>query len=51
MVLTDVRMDTYRARLEPVGPWGRMDDVGIGWRYEGRDNTGCVEGTVMGHGT
>ena len=44
MVLTDVRMDTYRAWPEPMGPWARMDDAGVGRRDEGRDNTGLCGG-------
>ena len=44
MMLTDVCMDTYRARQEPVGPWGRTDDVGIGWWYKGQDNMGLCGG-------
>ena len=44
MVLTNVHMDTYRAQPEPMGPWGRTDDAGVGWWYEGRDNTGLCGG-------
>ena len=30
MVLTDVRMDMYRVQPEPMGPWARTDDMGVG---------------------
>ena len=46
MVLTDVRMDTYRAWPEPMGPWARTDDAGVGWWDEGRPE-GDLRGTVV----
>ena len=51
VVLTDVRVDTYRAWPEPVGPWARTDDAGVGpghvvWAWLSRVRVGGATARV-----